>query len=84
MVGTVVHEIGHTIGFIHEHARPDRDEFVTIHSENVGLWALTKYQFVNWSAEFVTTNDIPYDHSSIMHYDRYVSKSVAYFYYEYF
>jgi len=32
---TAVHEIGHSLGYYHEHARSDRDEFVKILWENV-------------------------------------------------
>jgi hypothetical protein len=33
--GLIVHELMHTLGFYHEHQRPDRDEFVSINLKNV-------------------------------------------------
>ena len=33
--GSVMHELLHALGFHHEHTRPDRDNFVTIHFDNI-------------------------------------------------
>ena len=33
--GSYLHELGHTLGLVHEQCRPDRDYSVTIHYENI-------------------------------------------------
>jgi hypothetical protein len=60
------HELGHALGFFHEHQRWDRDQYVTIHYENIKPGRQGDYDWVpktNW-----IVNTAGYDHRSIMHY----------------
>jgi len=71
--GTVIHEILHALGFWHEQSRPDRDNYVTIKSENIHPSLL--YNFKKFSPSKVSQSDSPYDVSSVMHYDGYAFSS---------
>ncbi|XP_057332104.1 dorsal-ventral patterning protein tolloid-like [Microplitis mediator] len=64
--GTVVHELGHAIGFFHEHNRPDRDDYVEINHDIIDEGS--EYNFEKSIAENVDTLNQPYDYFSIMHY----------------
>ena len=44
--GIVVHELGHVVGFWHEHTRPDRDDWVTIYRENIMVGQVCKKSFM--------------------------------------
>ncbi|XP_074837804.1 bone morphogenetic protein 1 isoform X3 [Carettochelys insculpta] len=66
--GIVVHELGHVIGFWHEHTRPDRDDHVSIVRENIQPGQ--EYNFLKMEPEEVESLGETYDFDSIMHYAR--------------
>eukprot|EP00930_Biecheleria_cincta_P085971 TRINITY_DN75338_c0_g1_i1.p1 TRINITY_DN75338_c0_g1~~TRINITY_DN75338_c0_g1_i1.p1 ORF type:complete len:421 (+),score=69.63 TRINITY_DN75338_c0_g1_i1:75-1337(+) len=61
--GVVLHEMGHTIGMEHEHARRDRDEYISVHWENIQPESKHNFDKVMKAA----ASD-PYDYRSLMHY----------------
>ena len=61
---TILHEIGHTVGFWHEQSRPDRDQYVNIHFENVRPDRRYLYDIETAIDSLGQT----YDFNSIMHY----------------
>ncbi len=65
-VGVIVHETGHTLGFWHEHTRPDRDTYVTVHWGNIR--AGLEGNFYTFSSGTMVGG---YDIDSIMHYPSY-------------
>lgn len=66
--GIVVHELGHVVGFWHEHTRPDRENHVVIEKSNIMTGQ--EYNFNKLTEEDVNSLGLPYDYDSIMHYAR--------------
>lgn len=65
--GIMIHELGHTVGFIHEHNRPDRDEHLIIQWEKLKIGPANK-NYKKKSELLVNTFGLPYDFRSIMQY----------------
>ncbi|XP_060806790.1 uncharacterized protein LOC106129860 isoform X2 [Amyelois transitella] len=63
-LGEIVHEVMHILGFSHEHARPDRDQHITV------LWNNIKPGYKHYFdiKSIGTLVNLPYDYSSILHY----------------
>ncbi|BFF94844.1 seminal metalloprotease 1-like [Drosophila madeirensis] len=65
-LGTIQHELLHTLGFHHQQCSPDRDEFVRIVEENISEGHAKN--FVKYEDTDVGDYDQPYDYGSILHY----------------
>lgn len=66
LIGTILHEFMHVVGFLHEQNREERDEYVDIRFENVRKG----YEMNFDRAEKGTTSGfgVGYDYKSVMHY----------------
>ncbi|XP_030636921.1 high choriolytic enzyme 1 [Chanos chanos] len=63
--GVIQHELLHALGFLHEHTRSDRDQYVRINWDYIPSG--TAYNFKKKNTNNLNT---PYDYGSIMHYGR--------------
>nr|AID23683.1 tolloid [Hofstenia miamia] len=64
--GVVIHELGHAVGFWHEHTRPDRDQYITVLKENI--MDSQGYNFDKLESKLINSLGEEYDYGSIMHY----------------
>uniref|UniRef100_A0A7E4VF21 Zinc metalloproteinase n=1 Tax=Panagrellus redivivus TaxID=6233 RepID=A0A7E4VF21_PANRE len=65
---TILHEMGHALGFQHTQCRYDRDQYVKVHVENINNDYLYNYKRLS---EAKNENfGLPYDYMSVMHYSQ--------------
>jgi len=62
---TIMHEIGHSIGFYHEQSRPDRDKYIKINYGNIRSGMAYNFDKHTRGIDSLGT---AYDFSSMMHY----------------
>lgn len=75
-IAVVAHEIAHTLGLMHEHQRPDRDDYVIINKENIDDSHHSDFSMIQ--SKFIEDLGVPYDYASDMHYRSIVSTVVYY------
>jgi hypothetical protein len=63
----ILHELGHILGLMHEHQRPDRDNYISVLWDNIP--AEDRMQFVYMEPDTYEYYHYPYDYNSLMHYD---------------
>lgn len=64
-LGSVMHEIMHILGFYHQHASPNRDEYVKIIAENIRPGAENNFNIQENTDIFA---EVGYDYSSVLHF----------------
>ncbi|XP_072460589.1 meprin A subunit beta-like isoform X2 [Notamacropus eugenii] len=67
-IGVVQHELLHTLGFVHEHSRPDRDDYITVIKDRILPDA--ELNFIRFSEKVIESLNVPYDYISVMHYSK--------------
>ncbi|XP_049301277.1 astacin-like metalloprotease toxin 5 [Anopheles funestus] len=79
---TPVHELMHTLGFLHEQSRRDRDTYIQFFPQNLApkyqnaKFINTNYAIYNGSS---TTYGVPYNYGSVMHYSRFAGAATSIF-----
>ena len=60
------HLIGHVLGYFHENARPDRDNYVKINYNNI--IPNMDIEFLSYPSVIINNYNLSYDYASIMHF----------------
>ncbi|KAJ6224163.1 hypothetical protein RDWZM_002708 [Blomia tropicalis] len=68
--GDIMHEVMHALGFLHEHQRPDRDDYLLILCDNVQHGKLNNFDLIP-SEYYENLDRRPFDYESIMIYGEY-------------
>uniref|UniRef100_A0A8C5WH00 Metalloendopeptidase n=1 Tax=Leptobrachium leishanense TaxID=445787 RepID=A0A8C5WH00_9ANUR len=70
--GTIQHEIQHSLGFVHEHSRSDRDNYVNIMFQYISPESVS-----NFEKEDTNNLNKRYDYFSVMHYPVYAFSNTS-------
>ncbi len=68
---TIVHELGHCLGFWHEHSREDRDSYIQVNFGNVCQTCCGGSCNFNFNIMFGSGRYGPYNFDSFMHYGQF-------------
>jgi hypothetical protein len=64
VVGTILHEMGHTVGLWHEQSRPDRNTYVSVNYDNLIKGSISNFNQIYDNGQETTL----FDYASIMEY----------------
>lgn len=65
-VGTIMHELMHALGFLHEQNSEDRDKYITVNTNNIKPGYENNFDKAPRDSTF--RFGVPYDYGSVMHY----------------
>ena len=71
-----MHEICHTLGLIHEHSRPDRDLYITVHNGRIKDSNSKEINFNMWGTTGAMFYKTDFDYESVMMYSSYAGAAI--------